>query len=807
MKSTFSFLACLASTIFLVWLLSFRFGMLPPLGPFFHPGEGFWAHAEVKPVTGEIHLPALELKEPVDIYFNERGVPHIFANNDYDLYFAQGFVTARDRLFQLELQVRSAGGFLAEWFGESLLETDLYQRRHGMVYGAEKTLTTFKNDEVGEMVQAYTDGINAYTRSLNSRQLPLEYKIFGVEPEEWTPMKTALLLKYMTQMLAGGSWDVQTSNTIAYLGKEFTDRYIATPSRWTDPIIPVDQDWPFEPVTSNKPEEPFTPQWVEDIPVFEPNPSRGSNNWAVDGGKTASGYPILSGDPHLGLSLPSIWYEIQLNAPGINVYGVSIPGTPSVIKGFNRDIGWMNTNTGADVMDWYEVEFRDERKMEYLHDGEWKPVKLRLEEVHVRDNETVIDTIRYTHHGPVVQIEGDEPIRTNIAPVHAMKWIGHYPSDESRAYYKLNRATSVQEAQKALRHFSAPAQNFAIADRHGSIAMQIAGRFPVKWQGQGMTISDGRSAAYDWNQWIPYDHNPQIVNPKRGFVSSANQKPTDDFYPYYLGETFAPFERGRRINDLLSGMESITPEDMQQLQLDNYSYHAALALPVMLDHLNIDSPGEFEENILELLHNWNYQKLGDKIAPSFFYLWWTNFYQEVWSGLYRDFPLRRPSRDRTIELMLAESDSHWFRQHEENQTGSLQSLLKKTFRKTVDEMNSGSNESGNSWKWAHVNMTSLNHLGQIPGLGEQELETDGAAESLNAIYRNHGPSWRMVVEFGPELRAYGVYPGGQSGNPGSPAYTEYVDTWLHGDYFELHLLSEKPAEVSGSYPLVLRLGE
>ncbi len=799
-------LFALLAAVLVVALFSRPVGPLPAPGSFFHPGEGFWNNAETNRSVGTVEIPVGYLNRPVEIYYNRRGVPHIFAENEYDLYFAQGYVTARDRLFQLELQVRSAGGRLAEWFGQPLVENDRRQRRHGMTYGAEKTLEQLQGDEVERMLEAYTDGINAWIESLHPRDYPLEYKILRAEPRQWTYLHSTLLLKYMTQMLAGRSYDLQTSNTLALMGEDFLEEYIS-PSRWTDPIIPPGQEWNFEAYQAERPNENFLPQWSSRIEPYPFEPKSGSNNWAVSGSRTASGYPILAGDPHLQMSLPSIWYEMQLNAPGIQVYGVGIPGTPSIIKGFNRDIAWINTNSGADVLDWYEIEFRDETRSEYLHEGEWTPVRERIEKIHVRGGETVVDTVLYTHHGPVRGLNeqmDDDKIDPNID--YAIRWIGHVPSDELRAYYKINRAESVDDAIESLRYFTAPAQNFALADRHGSIAMQVAGKLPVKWEGQGRKVGDGRDSRFDWQGWIPYEQNPASVNPERGFVSSANQKPVDENYPYYLGDHFAPFERGARLNDRLSELESVTVDQMRRLQIDNFSYHAAKALPLMLERLDTTRLNESELRLVDKLQDWHFDNSGALIAPSVFHEWWQQLFQTIWRDLMEaPEPMRLPRRDRTVEILLEENESPWYRIPGDSPDNSLPELITQTFRSTIEQMTRRFGEPGESWQWGYVNNTNLQHIGQFPGLGKRNLFTDGSGESLNAVRGSHGPSWRMIVEFGPELRAYGIYPGGQTGNPGSPRYTEFIETWRAGELYPLTLLESRPDEGDIEFPFLLRL--
>ena len=798
MKNKLPLLFTILFLAIVLFLFSRPAGPLPAPGPFFHPATGFWANAEIRDVRRSADLLLPGMNAGVSIIYDERDVPHIFAENDYDLYFAQGYVVARDRLFQMELQARNAAGRLSEWLGERTLNSDLYQRRFGMVYGTERTLNEYGDESSAEFisVKAYVDGVNAYVKSLSPERYPVEYKILGVEPGEWDVLMGSYLMNYMVQMLAGSGNDVQTTNTIARLGEDFVDKYISTRSKWMDPIIPHDQIWDFEPLIAQAPTEPFFPQWVDFSVTPETDPGIGSNNWAVSGNKTASGHAILAGDPHLNMSVPSIWYEMQLHAPGINTYGVTIPGAPGIIKGFTSGVSWINTNTATDVVDWYEIEFLDERMDEYFYDNEWHPTTKRVEVIEVRGAPAVMDTVVYTHHGPVVQAAGEQPMRAQVAIGHAVRWIGHEPNSNYIAYYKLNRANTVEEAREALRYFTAPHQNFALADTEGNIAMIIAGKFPLKWEGQGRTIGNGRDPLYDWQGWIPYEHNPQSVNPNRGFVSSANQFLTDESYPYYTDDNFAPFERGRRVNELLSVMENITPQDFVKMQLDSYSYHGENALPVMLSYLDESDLDDTEAEAIELLRRWDMLNMGDAIAPTLFHSWWGNLNRAIWGDIYNyDVPMRIPTRDRTVQMMIEEPDSPYFNDSRTDSTETLADLVNSSFRQTIANLIRVRGEMGERWNWAVTNNTNLNHLGQIPGLGVYNLVTDGGAESVNAIRGSHGPSWRMVAEMNPDgIRAFGIYPGGQSGNPGSPKFDSFVETWRTGEVFELHFWREKPID-------------
>jgi penicillin G amidase len=795
--------------VILLFTYSLQLGPVPPVGSFFHPASGFWANAETEQAAGEISLQSNELNEPVEVYFDDRQVPHIFAQNDYDLYYTQGYITARDRLFQMELQIRAAGGFLAEWLGDDLIEYDKNQRRLGMLYGAEKAMEEIGSDPViSNAINAYADGVNAYIQTLNYNNYPVEYKILDVKPEEWKPINTALLLKYMTQMLAARSEDVRTSNTMAHLGEDFVNRFLSSRPELMDPIVPEGSEWNFEPMAAQSPDELHQPSFTDQIELWQPHPFNGSNNWVVDGSKTQGGYPILSNDMHLNMSMPSIWYEVQLHTPDHNAYGVSLQGTPTIIVGFNDHIAWGSTNTGADVMDWYEITFQDENKTHYLHDGEWLPTTERIEVIQSKSGQAVQDTILFTHHGPIYETREETPISQTIQQDHALKWIGHEPSNELLTFYKLNRGEKYEDFKEAFKTYKAPAQNMNYAGTDGNIAIQTGGKFPLKWEFQGRTVSDGSDSRYDWSEYIPYEHNPFSLNPARGYLSAANQYPVDENYPYYLGESFAPFERGRRINDRLAEMENITVEDFSDLLMDSYSYHAKRALPPMFEALNNQQLDETETNLIDKLNGWNYINSGELVAPTVFREWWRELYSAIWSNKFdSDIPMRTPERDITVDLIVSNPQSPWFDNPETDQTEEFNDLVYPAFQQAVQNLKEQFGVESDEWMWGYYNNTNLNHLGQIPGMGVYNLFTDGSNESVNAVWGSHGPSWRMVVELDPNgVRGYGVYPGGQSGNPGSKSYNAFVEPWATGELFELNFLPEIPSN-SENYSLVIRFGD
>ena len=790
-------MASLSATIVLFIVLSISIGPAPPLGPFLNPNTGFWANA----VTGDsksqtISLDSGELRDSVRVYFDEYQIPHIFAQNDHDLYFAQGYITARDRLWQMEFQTYAAAGRLSEFLGPRTVPYDRYQRRIGMGFAAEQALKGInKNENTREAVEAYAAGVNAWIKQLGPEDYPLEYKIMNFEPGKWTPLRSALLFKNMTYTLAGRNSDLRMSNTRAYLGDSLISEVMDLDPSWNDPTIPSGTPWNFEPLEAQKPNSNFQPSTAQDLQPFQPDPMNGSNNWAVSGSKTKSGYPILANDPHLNMTLPSIWYTLQLHSPSVNAMGVSLPGAPSVIIGFNEDIAWGTTNVGADVWDWYEIEFRDSTLTEYRYDGEWRDTEKRIEEIKIKGSETITDTVFYTHHGPVVQDFSGESMRSGIPKLHAMRWIAYEESNEVNYFLKINRADNYEDYRNALRDFKSPAQNWVFADQK-DIALTVTGQYPLKWENQGRFISDGSDPLYDWQGWVPFEQIPSVKNPGRGFVSSANQDPTAPDYPYYLDDDFAPFERGKRINERLGAMNEITREDMQKLQLDNYSYHAAKVLPMMLETLDTDTLSGTGKESVRLLAEWNYHNDSSEIAPSIFKYWWDALYREIWSDEYNSVEagMSWPERDQVAYLVLNRPELSWYDNMHTDEKETLEMLINRAFYRAMNNLKEEYGTMSDNWQWGNVSDTDIGHLAQLPGFGKEDLFTGGGAESVNAIRGSHGPSWRMVVELGPEIKAYGLYPGGQSGNPGSPFYDNMIDDWNAGELYPLWFIKNETVE-------------
>ena len=795
----------------LIFILDTGIAGLPPLGKLMDPVRGFMANAETEQAFSDVEVPVIKPNVGGSVYFDERLVPHIFAEDDQSLYFMQGYVTAKYRLWQMDIQSRAAGGRLSEIFGDRFVAYDLEQRRMGMVYAAERNVELWKADSaLFGCLTSYADGVNAYIDEILNdgyEELPIEFKLLNYKPEPWTVLNSALLLQYMSSTLTGYDDDMEYSNLRKLLSKEDFELLFPDRPAGIDPIIPKEKTYDFAAVSNDTLQQAIRGGYFRKVlEIFETEHGRnqvGSNNWAIDSSKSKSGKPILANDPHLQLNLPSLWFEIQLQTPNSNCYGVSLPGAPAIVIGYNEHIAWGVTNAGLDVRDWYTVEFQDDTETNYKFGKKWLPTEKRVETIVVRDGDPVIDTVLYTQFGPIVyndEMINREPDATPFKKqrVHlAMRWAALEPGEPIKTFYLLNRATDFNDYRHAISYFNCPAQNFVFAAQDGDIAITQQGRLPLKKQDQGRFILDGSNPDDYYTGFIPYDHNPYILNPERGFVSSANQHGTDETYPdYYTGFDFE-FYRNRIINRSLEKTQDATIETMQQLQQNNFNLHANEALPVMFGHLSEPckkGTGSSACEVYTALQEWKFMNDPDIEAPTYFQVWWDTLYQMLWDEM-RDSVIAyvQPNIYNTVNAMQVWPVDYalYDVKATTDQKETLDDLIEMSFSAMVRIVDSLRKEDKSLLTWYKHKNTQIMHLSQIPAFSKTGVHTGGYRNIVNATSERNGPSWRMIVELTEPVQAVGVYPGGQSGNPGSKYYDNFIDSWATGKYYILHMYSNE----------------
>lgn len=792
----------------LILAMHFGVGKLPPIGKLLDPVNGYMANAENKGdyTDAELQLPGL--KEPVYVYYGDRMVPHIFAQNEHDLYMAQGYIVAKHRLWQMEITFRAASGRLSEILGPDLIPYDRLQRRLGMTTGAENKLKAFRADpEISAALNAYAEGVNAYIASLQYADYPLEFKLLNCKPTQFETIHTCYLLMYMSATLSGFDDDVEYTNAIHLIGRE--DFNLLFPL-WPDdlePIIPKGTPFDFDVVPTDTSVAYYTEPiyGINNHELHDAEQSGvGSNNWAIAPAKTQNGNAILCNDPHLQLNLPSIWFEIQLTTPENNNYGVCFAGAPAIIIGFNNYIAWGTTNAGRDVRDWYRIQPVDNNNYKYGNGS--KPFTKRIEHITVKGGQNVTDTVYYTHQGPMVYKDFDTAYADWNAL--AMRWVALDSSNDFKVFYLLNKSKNYTDYRKAISYFECPGQNIIYASVTGDIAITQTGKYPVKWPEQGRFVMDGSIQANDWGAYIPFDQHPAILNPDRGYVSSANQHPADQSYPYFFMSSDFEVFRNRRINSLLDSMQHITVEDMMQLQTDNYNLIAAESLPILLHAIDADKLSATAHVIYDSLDMWNYRNKAKLISPSMFQKFWTRFKTILWDEFEmagNSKSLIPPDDYATIQFIKRGAPAAYF---DIKNTGSAErfpDIALMALEETAAWADSVKLAHPDNLQWYIYKNTTILHLAQIPAFSRSAIKNGGYRHIVNATSERNGPSWRMIVEMDPDnIQAWAIYPGGQSGNPGSMYYDNFINDWANNIYYPLDFFkTESEAKQKAFFTTIL----
>ena len=779
-------------------------GGAPPLGPFLDPAHGIWALARVAdlPLQQSVSIEGLGAK--VDVVYDDRGVPHIFATNEFDAARALGWVHARDRLFQMELTQRAVAGTLTELVGARALPLDRTARRQGLAESADaKWAAVSDKSATRRAVTSYMGGVNAYVAAMRAEDLPLEYRLLSKRPRTFEPRDTYYLLARMSLTLAWQDDELERGAMEALIGAEATRALFPVESPIQEPIEPV--------AGRNAPRYASTPlpaprladaqrvaearAWLDAAATFGRAGGEiavGSNNWAVAPSRSASGFALLAGDPHLQLTLPSIWYEAHIVVPGeMDVYGVTLPLSPITPIGFNRNVAWTATNTGADVMDFYREAVDDTvAPKRYQVDGEWRDVAARVTEF--RDGEgrlLATDTLYRTHRGPMS--------RSAVGWV-SMRWTALELSDEGDAFRRASRATSARDWYREMESYRAPAQNFLVADRGGHIGIRSTGRYPVRpGDGRGDVVFDGSKSASDWTGQWPLANYPQAFDPAQGYLASANQQPLDPAVRKgYLGWSWPSPWRAMRINRILRSDSAMTPEKMQRAQTDPYSEYgfpfreaitevvaeARRRGPLAAEVASADSAiaiwtGRFEPS-----------SQGAVVFDAFA----TALTRLVWDELAPPGEERRvatPSGAALVQLLRDTASVWWDRLETKDVRETRGTIVLAALKEGWVATRQRWGNDPSAWRWGDVRRINVRHLLGLPGLGREGLEVTAGLGTLSPADAGgtHGASWRFVVEMGPEVRAWGTYPGGQSGNPASLRYDDRLEQWRKGELSPLRV--------------------
>jgi penicillin amidase len=788
----------------LLYAGSHRVGSVPAIGPLLDPANGAWS------VARTVNLPPIDratipgLAKAVQVIFDDRGVPHVFAATENDAYRALGYVMARDRLFQMELQTRAAEGRLTEWLGPRALDADRRTRAVGLGWGAERKFAGYdRGSPAFRAMLAYSDGVNAWLSTMRKPDLPMEYRLLGAAPRKWEPIYSLYFFSKMALTLAFNDASYARLAAQAKVGRAAADALYPVNSPIQQPIQPNGSRAPrYEVAAVPPPGKPDSTVLaalaargavVTALGAAKPNANGdalGSNNWAVSPQRAAGGHALLAGDPHLDLTLPSIWYEMHIVVPGrLDVAGVGFPGVPGVVIGFNRDVAWSFTNTGSDVNDYYaEVVDDTLHPSRYRMDGAWRPLEKRLELYRDRAGRVIhTDTLYFTHRGPMT---------LRLGRWVSMRWTAYEPSNEEGNFLKLGYARNAAEWLDAMNGFIAPTQNGLVADRSGNIAIRSTGHYPIRpGDGRGDLIRDGSTSASDWTGYLPPARYPFAMNPAQGYLASANQQPVDPHEnPTYMGSDWYSPWRAMRINQLLAVDSAVSPDEMREFQTDPGSARADAFVPQFLAAaMREQNAGRSDPTLREattLLAQWDRRYTRDNRRAVLFEAAMDELTKRTWDELEsptgdRDAaePPRLPESQILLELMQTPNSPWWDDHRTRGVVETRDEILTTSLRAALVAVRKAHGDpGGDGWLWSNVRHANIYHLARIPAFSELELPVQGGPSTLSPSGGNgtQGPSWRMVVELGPEVRAWATYPGGQSGNPVSPRYKDRLPLWLSG---------------------------
>ena len=792
-----------------------RLGPAPALGPFLEPAHGVWSLARSATPPRDAEVDLSRLGADVTVLYDDRAVPHIFASSEDDAYRALGYVTARDRLFQLHLQTLAASGRLTEIAGARALDLDREMRGLGLPRSAERLGAIPDTSATARRLRAYAEGINAYVRALPASELPLEFRLLGLRPAEWKVADSYHLLNRMGWTLAHLALENDRAAAASRVGTRAAEALFPDDTPIQEPIQPNGQRAPrFDFRTFPPPGAPdsASARLVAAADVFFPGRVSGrddgeapramaSNSWAVSPRRSSTGHALLAGDPHLDLTLPSIWYEAHLVVPGaLDVYGVTIPGSGAIVIGFNRDVAWTFTNTGVDVLDLYAEQVDDTlRPTRYALDGSWRRLERREERYRGRDGEILAtDTLYFSHRGPMRRV-GNRWL--------SMRWTVLEGGTELAAFAAASHARTAVELQEGfVTHFRTPAQNMLAADRSGHIAIRSNGAFPIRpGDGSGAVIRDGRTRASDWTGWLPPAQYPQSTDPAQGFLASANQQPIDPLVADgWWGGSYDPW-RALRINALLRADSVVSPDAMRRYQTDPGSARADLFVPhfqrAARRALAREAPGSDATRLREalaLLDGWDRRYTESNRRAVLFESAMQELVARAWDELAPPGSRRRAVTPSTAVLaaLLADSGSVWWDDRSTAVVERRDDILTASLAAGLDTArNRHGDAGGKGWQWDGIRHANIHHLLRIPSLSALAIPVQGGPGTLSpsAGSGTHGASWRMVVELGPERRAWATYPGGQSGNPISPRYRDRIRGWENGELEPVRL----PASPAG----------
>lgn len=730
------------------------------------------------------------LNQEVSVYRDSMGIPHIYAQNEHDLYLTTGYIMAQERLWQMDLLRRVTTGRLAEIFGKEFIDTDVLLRALDYPRKSKWVLDSC-NQNIVVSLEAFAQGVNNYIAD-HYNQLPPEFAILGYKPEPWEPIHSVNLIGYM-------AWDLEAGWSPFMLHK-FKTKLDSV--RWNQllPNIESRETVVYPNYDHEKAEIASTLlKENEKLRELQLDIFSGSNNWTVSGDKTRSGKPILANDMHLGLNLPGIWMQIHqhVQTGSLHVTGVAVPGQPFVICGHNDSIAWGMTNAFVDNVDFYEEKLNED-STKYLYQERWFDIEQRPVSIKTKEDEIIKDTIWFTHRGPIVNRFKDYHQR----PI-SMHWVGHEYSNEIQTVFLLNRAHNWQEFLNAARTFKSISQNINYADTRGNIGLFYAAGIPVRKRLPGYHILPGWTDEFDWQGFVPFQELPYSYNPTDGFVASANVKTVGNDYPYHIGSWYSMPYRMNRINELLEKDNSFTSESMKAVQTDLKSDLASTYTEEIIRSVNKNNDlSETEEQALSILQDWDYQMKSGSSAAFIFEDVYQNlidlaFSDEMGDSLFHMYLSVSKLPKIGLFNIWQKADSPWWDDVHTDNTELKTDIISAAFRKSINRLQNQFGNDPGTWEWGKVHQLTLEHpLGSVEMLdkavklnrgpypvgGSYHTVMPYSYSFTNPYNPDHGASQRHIYDLADWDNSWTIIPTGTSGIPSSPYYANQTETYIQKKY-------------------------
>jgi penicillin amidase len=727
---------------------------------------------------------------PVEIIRDRFGMPHIFAGSDEDACFALGYCCAQDRLFQMDMVRRSVRGQLSEVLGDRTINVDRLFRTITAGRPVDSMLVALPPEMVATM-EAYAAGVNYYLAT-HEEHLPFEFALLGYQPAPWTAADELTASYYLAWALnfSFGN-ELLRSAVAAKVGSELTGGIFIDYPRDGPRIMP-DSQAAFERLRLL--ETIRRAQALTGVPF-----GGASNSWVVSGEKSATGKPILANDMHLGLTIPSIWYEAHLCTPKMNVSGVVLPGVPLIVAGANEHVAWGFTNLMADDADYYMERTNPKDSSQYQYMDGWEEMIVRYDTIIVRGEGPVPITFRMTRHGVII----DDVVEAGIPPERpiAMRWTMTDFDRGPEALYRVNRAATIDEIEEALAFHKCPGQNWVYADDQGNIGYWAAAAIPIRNGFDGAEPVPGWDGRHEWAGYVPTEQLPHMRNPAQGWIATANNKPVGDDYPYVISHYYAPPDRFARIARLLEEKDKLSVDDCKRIQGDEYESMAERWVPQIIAAMRSLPLTAVRQEALEQLAAWDFVATADAAGAAVFHVvlqqvMENTFRERLGDTLYQEWLSNVFTVNMAIDQLVQEGRSTWFDNPRTEQVETLDSVLSKSFIQAVDYLTEVLGSNVRKWQWGRLHELTFTHPvgSHIPILrafmNVGPFAMGGGSMTVNAgLYRLTAPyamlagsSQRHIFDLADMKKSLRIIPGGISGNFMSPHYDDQIDLWRQMEY-------------------------